>query len=125
MPMSFWKTTCISSPVPANTANAYSKFKSFTARQVLDSWVQRKAGPLLNRFAYYKRKHKTDSQFQFWQEGSHPEEMSNAVMLKQRLAYLHNNPVKRGTIDLPEHWRYSGMRAYLGQLSLLPVVLLV
>ena len=38
-----------------------------------------------------------------WQEGSHPEEMSNEFMLKQRLEYIHNNPVKRGYVDLPEH----------------------
>jgi putative transposase len=71
-----------------------------------------------------KRKHKTESQFQFWQEGSHPEEMNNDTMLMQRLAYIHNNPVKRGYVDLPEHWRYSSARAYMGKDSLLPIALL-
>jgi putative transposase len=46
-------------------------------------------------------------------------------MLMQRLKYIHNNPVKRGYVDLPEHWRYSSARDYLGQKGLLPVVLLV
>ena len=45
-------------------------------------------------------------------------------MLMQRLAYIHNNPVKRGYVDLPEHWRYSSARAYAGENALLPVVLL-
>ena len=31
---------------------------------------------------------------------------------------------KRGYVDLPEHWRYSSARDYMGQQSLLPVVLL-
>ena len=100
------------------------QFKSFTAKQILDLLEQRKATTLLNFFAYYKRKHKTESHYQFWQEGSHPEEMNNDTMLMQRLAYIHNNPVKRGYVDLPEHWRYSSARAYAGQEALLPVVLL-
>lgn len=40
----------------------------------------------------------------------------------QRLNYIHNNLVKRGYVDLPEHWRYSSARAYLWLESLLPVV---
>jgi hypothetical protein len=50
--------------------------------------------------------------------------MNNDTMLIQCLAYIHNNPVKRGYVDLPEHWRYSSARDYLGQGSLLSVVLL-
>ncbi|MCD2449623.1 transposase [Methylicorpusculum oleiharenae] len=100
------------------------QFKSFTARQILDLLEQRKATTFLSYFAYYKRKHKTESHYQFWQEGSHPEEMNNDTMLMQRLAYIHNNPVKRGYVDLPEHWRYSSARAYAGKDALLPIVLL-
>jgi len=50
-------------------------FKSFTARQILDLLKQRNATTLLKYFAYYKRKYKTQSQYQFWQEGSHPQEI--------------------------------------------------
>ena len=100
------------------------QFKSFTARQILDLLKQRKATTLLKYFAYYKRKHKTESEYQFWQEGSHPEEMSETTLFMQRLTYIHNNPVKRGYVDLPEHWRYSSARSYMGEESLLPIVLL-
>jgi hypothetical protein len=90
-------------PAVTNTANAYNN---------------------LNHFAFYKRKNKTDSQYQFGKEGSHPEEMSNATMLMQCLEYIHNNPVNRGYVDLPKLWRYSIARAYLGKESLLPMILL-
>jgi len=111
-----------------STASQHSKriqqFKSFTARQILDLLKQRNARTLLKYFAYYKRKHKTESEYQFWQEGSHPEEMSKEIMCQQRLTYIHYNPVKRGYVDLPEHWRYSSARDYMGEESLLPIVLL-
>ena len=50
--------------------------------------------------------------------------MSNNFMLKQRLEYIHNNPVKRGYVDLPEYWCYSSARDYMEQASLVPIVLL-
>jgi putative transposase len=38
--------------------------------------------------------------------------MSDTMML-QKLEYLHNNPVKRGLVASPEHWRYSSAREWL------------
>jgi REP element-mobilizing transposase RayT len=101
------------------------QFKSYTARRVIDILKERQASTLLQQLSYYKRKDKTDSEYQFWQEGSHPEEMSNADLFTQRLEYIHNNPVKRGYVDLAEHWRYSSARNYHGQAGLIPVVVLM
>jgi hypothetical protein len=41
--------------------------------------------------------------------------------MRQKLDYIHHNPVKRGYVDLPEHWRYSSARNYLGQPGLIEV----
>ncbi|WP_207896036.1 hypothetical protein [Thiobaca trueperi] len=35
--------------------------------------------------------------------------------------YIHYNPVKRGDVDVPEHWRYSSARDYLGQPGLIEI----
>jgi putative transposase len=42
-------------------------------------------------------------------------------MLQQKMEYIHNNPIKRGYVDLAEHWRYSSARSYLGEAGLLEV----
>jgi putative transposase len=34
-------------------------------------------------------------------------------MMLQKLEYLHNNPVKRGLVASPEHWRYSSVHERL------------
>jgi hypothetical protein len=57
-----------------------------------------------------------------WQEGSHAEQLSNNDMMLQKLEYMHNNPVKRGYVDNPLHWRYSSARNYAGQPALIKVV---
>ncbi len=41
--------------------------------------------------------------------------------MRQKLDYVHHNPVKRGYVDLPEHWRWSSARIYAGQPGLMPV----
>ncbi|WP_254434525.1 hypothetical protein [Aphanizomenon sp. UHCC 0183] len=39
------------------------------------------------------------------------------------LDYIHHNPVQRGYVDKPSHWRYSSYRNYLELPSLLSVEL--
>ncbi len=95
--------------------------KSYTARQLIDVLQARHATPLLSKLAYYKKAHKTDREYQFWQEGSHPQAIQNEAMLRQKMDYIHYNPVKRGYVDRPEHWRYSSARNYLGGEALIPV----
>ena len=34
--------------------------------------------------------------------------------MRQKIEYIHFNPVKRGYVDEPEHWRYSSARDYAG-----------
>jgi REP element-mobilizing transposase RayT len=107
------------------SANDLSKevgdFKSFTARMIVDYLVEQGARTILNQLTYHKAPHKTDRDFQLWQEGSHPEEIANEDVMRQKLDYVHYNPVKRGYIDDPTHWRYSSARVYAGQAGLLPV----
>ncbi|NIR50255.1 transposase, partial [candidate division KSB1 bacterium] len=33
--------------------------------------------------------------------------------LVQKIEYIHFNPVKRGLVDFPEHWRYSSARNFV------------
>jgi len=46
--------------------------------------------------------------YQFWQQSSHPVELDTREKLFQRLHYIHENPVKAGFVDAPEHWRWEG-----------------
>ena len=48
-----------------------------------------------------------------WQEGVHPQSIMSDEMMLQKLEYLHHNPVKRGLIASPEHWRYSSAHEWL------------
>jgi putative transposase len=96
-------------------------FKSYTARRIIDLLEAKKVTMLLRQLERLKEAHKTDREHQFWQEGSHPEVIQGDDMMWQKLEYINNNPVVRGYVDDPAHWRYSSARNYAGQEGLIPV----
>ncbi|MEL6382941.1 MAG: transposase [Cyanobacteria bacterium J06626_18] len=100
-------------------------FKSFTARSVVD-WLQENHAKSywLRRLEKAKLRHKTGQQYQVWQEGFHPKMIASEPVFQQKLNYIHLNPVKRGYVDDPAHWRYSSYRNYMGEPGLLEVTLL-
>ncbi len=98
-----------------------SRFKSYTARRLIEYLEEHNVSRILDQLKFYKKAHKPDRAYQFWEEGVHPEWIQNEEMMRQKINYIHDNPVKRGYVDLPENWRYSSARAYKGQESLLEV----
>jgi REP element-mobilizing transposase RayT len=104
-----------------NLAIELPKFKSFTARKLIDYLKECRAERLLNQLAFFRKNHKWDRDYQCWEEGSHPQLIENEQALKQKLEYIHQNPVKRGYVDDPMHWRYSSARDYAGLAGLVPV----
>lgn len=76
---------------------------------------------LLERLRFAKKRHKTDREYQFWQEGSHAEMVFSEAVMRQKLDYIHGNPVKRGYVDRPEHWRCSSARNDLGETGLIEI----
>ena len=104
-----------------NLREELPRFKSYTARQLIDYLQERRAERLLSQLAFFRKAHKTDREHQLWEEGSHPEWIQNEAMLRQKLDYIHHNPVKRGYVDDPVHWRYSSARNYAGLPGLIPV----
>jgi len=104
-----------------NLSKEIGDFKSFTARTVIDWFQKNDKRWVLDQLRRYKTPHKTDQDYQFWQDGFHPQWINSDEMLLNKLEYIHYNPVKRGYVDDPVHWRYSSQRNYLGLEGVLPV----
>jgi hypothetical protein len=103
-------------------AEAIGDFKSYTARCIVDYLEQRHVITLLEQLKRHRSRHKDDRTNQVWQEGSHPKDIPNELIMWQKLEYMHDNPVKRGYVDEGVHWRYSSARDYSGIAGLFPVV---
>ena len=98
-----------------------TKFKSFTAKELLKLLQKSNTKTILDQLAFYKKAHKTQTSYQVWQEGIQPKLIKDDKMMIDRINYIHNNPVKRGYIDEASHWRYSSARDYLGVSGLIEV----
>ncbi len=98
-----------------------NSFKAYTARQIIDHLQAQHVERLLTHLRFFKRAHKTDREYQFWQEGIHAELVFSETMMREKLDYIHANPVKRGYVNLAEHWRYSSAANYAGLAGLIEV----
>jgi REP element-mobilizing transposase RayT len=105
-----------------NLSSAMKSFKMYTARQIIDLLEANGATVLLGQLRTFKMRHKTQSEYQVWEEGSKPKQISGDEMMLQKLEYIHNNPVKRGYVDDPVHWRYSSARNYAGRPGLADII---
>jgi putative transposase len=97
-------------------------FKSYTARRIIDGLAEAGHETLLQELRYFKLRHELHQDYQLWQEGNHPKQIQNDEMMRQKLDYMHANPLRRGYVDDPIHWRYSSARNYAGQPGLIDVV---
>ena len=91
-------------------------FKGYTARKIINAienspeesrkewllWMMEKAGS--NKSNVEKS--------QFWQHHNNPIELWSVKVLKQKMDYIHNNPVKHGFVINPLDWKYSSARNY-------------
>jgi len=100
----------VSAPeIPAVLAD----LKKFTARRLLEQIGGEGRDWLLHLLEEGRARHKTRSRSQVWQEGFHPQAILDDAMMVQKLDYLHHNPVRRGWVASPEHWRYSSAHEWL------------
>jgi len=98
-----------------------AKFKAHTAKELIRLLQRENIKTILDQLAFYKKAHKGDREYQVWQEGIQPKLIQNDAMMRSKIEYIHNNPVKRGYVDNAEHWRYSSARDYDGREGLLPI----
>jgi putative transposase len=103
-------------------------FKKFTSRnlfQVLHANPQESRRKWLEWIFTSEGRFNPDNTFgQVWQNGSHAVALQTESMARQRLEYVHRNPVRAGTCYRAEDYVYSSAAQYAGLEARLPVALL-
>ena len=103
--------------------------KKYTSKQIIRS-IQDNHGEsrkewMLSIFNFTGRNNSNNKEFQFWKQDYHPVELNSAEKLRQRLDYLHGNPVKSGLVWEPWHYKYSSAIDYCtNEKGLLDIVFL-
>ncbi|WP_103663727.1 REP-associated tyrosine transposase, partial [Gracilimonas amylolytica] len=94
-------------------------FKSYTARSIINYLKANKKTRTLDQLKAGKLDNHKDSEFQVWQEGFHPKQVSTQKIMRQKINYIHYNPVKSGFVSSPLYWRYSSALNYEGEEGLI------
>ena len=100
-------------------------FKKFTSKKVVNAIQENiqesRKEWLLSRFCFRAANDKKIKNFKFWQEESHIEQVNTFEFFKQKLDYIHNNPVRQEFVERSEDYLYSSARNYAGLNGLIEV----
>ena len=105
----------ISSP-SHNLSDIIRDFKKFTSAKILKAIEENKKESRRNWMLWIFKKARENNErnnnYQFWRQDNHPIECSTADILKTRMNYLHENPVRAGLVWRAEDYRYSSAVNY-------------
>lgn len=99
-------------------------FKSFTANQIIkaiDSEAESRSEWMLNLFEFSAKQHRRNEKHQLWTHENHAELIYSNMFLRQKIDYIHNNPVQAGIVENAEDYIYSSAGFYAGKDSLLEI----
>lgn len=102
-------------------------FKKYTSKEILrliQEEPESRKKWLLDRFEFAGRFNPKIKNFKFWQDGNHPVELYSAEFTKQKLQYIHNNPVEEMFVENSHEYLFSSARNYADLDGLIDVVLI-
>jgi len=109
----------ISTPFINNLSSVIRDFKSFTSKKIILQIKENKRESrrdwMIKLFKQYAKNNKRNLLYQFWKQDNRPIELISPKWINQKLNYIHNNPVRAGIIEIPEHYIYSSANIYAGQ----------
>ncbi len=86
-------------------------FKSYTAKriitQIIDNPQESRKKWLMQSFAYHAKVQEQNAEYMFWQKTNHPTAILSQYVFRQKMDYIHNNPVVAGIVTDPSCYHYS------------------
>ncbi len=103
----------------------YKKHTSKSIVKSIQSEPESRRDWMLHRFEWAGKHDNRITEYKFWQESNHAIQLSPHFpeVFKQKLNYIHENPVRSGIVDYAEDYLYSSARDYAGKKGLINIVL--
>lgn len=104
-------------------------FKRFTSKAIVkavnENPQESRKKFLLDKFREAGSKKSNVNQFQFWMHDNHPIELLSNKVIKEKIEYIHKNPVEAGIVFKAEDYMYSSAVDYSGEKGLLDNLIVV
>ena len=102
-------------------------FKKFTSKKILETINEEPESRREWMLEYFQKacQHlKREQQFKVWQDAYYAELVETNWFIKQKVNYIHNNPVKDKIVTEPEEYYFSSARNYADLENELEVIML-
>jgi REP element-mobilizing transposase RayT len=90
-------------------------FKKYTSKRIIKTIKtvhESRKEWLLNRFEYRADQHRRNESYQVWTHENHAVLLFSPEFIREKIEYIHNNPVRAGIVEKPEDYLYSSARNY-------------
>ena len=87
-------------------------FRTFTSREIRKQLEKDKRTVYLH-ILENSAKNLPKQQYRLWTDDFHPIALKSEKWFRQKIDYMHNNPVRKGFVEQPEYWKYSSARNWL------------
>ncbi len=100
----------------ARMSDILRDLKKFTSKQIVraieENPHESRREWLLAMFGNAGSFNTNNTNYQFWRQDNHPTELYTPQVMKQKIDYIHENPVKEGFVEHPHEYLYSSARNY-------------
>ena len=107
-----------------NLSDIIRDFKTFTSKAITNAVKKEPESRLdwlLYMFQYYANETNANDYFKVWTGQNHPEEICSEGFMRQKIQYIHQNPVRAGFVSEPEHYVYSSALNYSDKNGLIEI----
>ncbi|MBR3478192.1 MAG: transposase [Bacteroidaceae bacterium] len=110
---------------PSQIGDVLRDFKKFTSKGIVKAIEQNQQESrkewLIDRCSFRGANDCKVKNYKFWQDGSYLETIHSYDFYKEKLNYIHMNPVRQEIVERPEDYLYSSARNYSGMQGMINV----
>ena len=112
-----------------NLSDILRDMKRHTSKTILssienkDEFESRKEW-MFNRFSCAAGKHQRNENYQLWTHENHAVVLHSPGFMKEKLDYIHENPVRAGIVEKPWDYIYSSAKNYVDEKGLIDVTVI-
>lgn len=111
----------LASDSPKDLSNIMRDLKRHTSRELIQVLEKSNCRVALSAFQSAGRDAKGNEDYKLWQDGYHPKGIFLEDVLRQKIEYVHQNPVRKGLVERVEDWLFSSARNYFERESILEI----
>jgi REP element-mobilizing transposase RayT len=109
----------------SETVRDIKKFTSKRIIETIENIPESRKKWMLNLFKINASHHKSNKYYQVWTHENHAVSLYSTKFIKEKIDYIHNNPVRAGIVEKPEDYLYSSARNYASLEAPIDIPLLI